>query len=66
MVQIELKSHVDKDNVQKIGSFSSGVHKHHSIASDRPRHIIKPPTMYGFEDLVSYALIINSEDLTTF
>ena len=66
VVQVELESHVDEDSVQETGSSSSGVHEHHSIASDRPRRTIKPPTRYGFEDLVSYALITSSGDPTTF
>ncbi|KAL6333028.1 hypothetical protein AAG906_020048 [Vitis piasezkii] len=33
---------------------------------DRPRRTIKPPIRYGFEDLVSYALITSSGDPTTF
>ena len=66
MVQVELESHVDDDSVQETGSSSFGVHEHHSIASDRPRRTIKPPTMYGFEDLVFYALITSSGDPTTF
>ena len=33
---------------------------------DRPKRIIKPPIRYGFEDLVSYALITSSGDSTTF
>ena len=33
---------------------------------DRPRRTIKPPIRYGFEDLVSYALITSSGDSTTF
>ena len=66
VVQVELKTHVDDDSVQEIGSSSFGVYEHHSIASDRPRRTIKPPTRYGFENLVSYALITSSGDPTTF
>ena len=66
VVQVELESHVDEDSVQETGSSSSGIHEHHSIASNRPRRTIKPPTRYGFEDLVSYAFITSSGDPTTF
>ena len=66
MVQVELESHVDEDDVQKTRSSSFGVHEHHSIALDRPRRIIKSPTRYAFEDLVFYALITSSKDPTTF
>ena len=66
VVQVELKSHVDEDNVQETRSSSFGVHKYHSIVSDRPRCTIKPPTRYGFKDLVSYALITSSRDPTIF
>ncbi|KAL6327919.1 hypothetical protein AAG906_027330 [Vitis piasezkii] len=48
------------------GKSSSEDQQHHSIAIDRSRHTIKPPTRYGFEDLVSYALITSSGDPTTF
>ena len=66
MVQVELESHVDDDSVQETRSSSFGVHEHHSIASDRPRRTIEPPTRYGFEDLVSYALITSKGDPTPF
>src|SRR4051812_6802321 len=36
------------------------------MASGRPRRTIKPPDRYGFEDLVSYALITSSGDPSTF
>ena len=56
---IELEHYNSGDNVQV-------EHEHYNIASDRPRRTIKPPTKYDFEDLVSYALITNSGDPTTF
>ncbi|KAL6315051.1 hypothetical protein AAG906_030898 [Vitis piasezkii] len=40
--------------------------RHHSIDIDKHRCTIKPPTRYGFEDLVSYTLITSSGDPTTF
>uniref|UniRef100_A0A2N9FQZ7 Integrase catalytic domain-containing protein n=1 Tax=Fagus sylvatica TaxID=28930 RepID=A0A2N9FQZ7_FAGSY len=33
---------------------------------DRPKHNKRPPVRYGFEDLVSYALLTSSEDPSTF
>ncbi|KAL6319820.1 hypothetical protein AAG906_036883 [Vitis piasezkii] len=51
---------------ENAGRSSSEDQQHHSIAIDRHRHTIKPPTRYGFEDLVSYALITSSGDPTTF
>ena len=64
--QVEFETHVKEDSVQKTRDYSFGDHEHHSIASDRPRRTIKPPTRYDFEDLVSYALITNNRDPTTF
>ncbi|RVW71367.1 Retrovirus-related Pol polyprotein from transposon TNT 1-94 [Vitis vinifera] len=40
--------------------------QHHNIATDKHRCTVKPPTRYGFKDLVSYALITSSGDRTTF
>uniref|UniRef100_A0A2N9FEH3 CCHC-type domain-containing protein n=1 Tax=Fagus sylvatica TaxID=28930 RepID=A0A2N9FEH3_FAGSY len=37
-----------------------------SIRSDRPKRNKRPPVRYGFEDLVSYALLTSSEDPSTF
>jgi hypothetical protein len=42
------------------------VKEHHTIAIDKPRRIIRPLTRYGFEDMISYALVISSRDPTTF
>uniref|UniRef100_A0A2N9IB18 CCHC-type domain-containing protein n=1 Tax=Fagus sylvatica TaxID=28930 RepID=A0A2N9IB18_FAGSY len=37
-----------------------------STRSDRPKRNRRPPVRYGFEDLVSYALLTSSEDPSTF
>uniref|UniRef100_A0A2N9GSE2 CCHC-type domain-containing protein n=1 Tax=Fagus sylvatica TaxID=28930 RepID=A0A2N9GSE2_FAGSY len=37
-----------------------------STRSDRPKRNKRPPVRYGFEDLVSYALLTSSEDPSTF
>uniref|UniRef100_A0A2N9FA36 CCHC-type domain-containing protein n=1 Tax=Fagus sylvatica TaxID=28930 RepID=A0A2N9FA36_FAGSY len=37
-----------------------------STRSDRPKCNKRPPVRYGFEDLVSYALLTSSEDPSTF
>ena len=33
---------------------------------ERPKHNIRPPVRYGFEDLASYCLVISSGDPSTF
>ena len=66
MVQVELETSVQKNTFQGIETSTSGIEQHHNIATDRPGRTIKPPTRYGFEDMISYALGISSEDHTTF
>ena len=63
---MELETHDTEDHAWNAGKSSSEDQQHHSITMDRPRRTIKPPIMYGFEDLVSYALITSSGDPTTF
>ena len=63
---MELETHDIENHAHNAGNFSSEDQQHHSIAIDRHRRTIKPPTRYGFEDLVSYALITSSGDPTTF
>ena len=62
---MELETHDIEDHARNVGKFSSEDQQHHSIAIDRSRRTIKPPTRYGFEDLVSYVLITSSGDPTT-
>ena len=38
----------------------------HNMISKRPKHNIRPLVRYGFEDLASYYLVINSGDPSTF
>jgi hypothetical protein len=57
---------VQENASQGTKASSSRVKEHHTIAIDRPRRIIRPPTRYNFEDIVSYALVISSGDPTTF
>ena len=66
VVQVELETPVQENTSQGTETSTSGVEQHHSIATDRPRRTIRPPTKYSFEDMVSYALVISSEDPTTF
>ena len=66
VVQVELETPVPENNFQGTETYTSGIEQHHSVAIDRPRRTIRPPIMYGFEDMVSYALIISSEYPTTF
>ena len=63
---MELETHVQENTSQGIETFTSGVKQLHSIATNRPRHTIRPLIRYCFEDMVSYALVISSEDSTTF
>jgi len=63
---MELETHDREFSAQNAGSSSLEDQKHDSIATNKPRRIIRPPTRYGFENLVSYALITSSEDRTTF
>jgi hypothetical protein len=66
MVQVELETPVQENTSQGTETSTSGIEQHHSIATDRPRRTIRPPIRYGFEDMVSYALVISSGDPTTF
>ena len=63
---MELETHDIEDRARNAGNSSSKYQQHHSITTNRHRRTIKPPTRYGFEDLVSYALITSSRDPTTF
>ena len=63
---MELETLVQDNTSQGIETSTSGVEQHHSIATERPRHTIRPPIKYDFEDMVSYALVISSGDPTTF
>jgi len=63
---MELETHDREFSAQNAGSSSLEDQKHDSITTNKPRRIIRPPTRYGFENLVSYALITSSEDRTTF
>ena len=63
---MELKTHDIEDYARNVGKSSSEDQQHHSIAINRHRRTIRPPTGYGFEDLVSYALITSNGDPTTF
>jgi hypothetical protein len=40
--------------------------EHDSTRLDRPKRNKRPPIRYGFEDLVSYTLLISSEDSSIF
>jgi hypothetical protein len=66
MVHVELETPVQENTSQGIETSTSRIEQHHSIATDRPRHTIRPLIRYGFEDMVSYALVISSGDPTTF
>jgi hypothetical protein len=66
VVQVELETLMQENTSQGTEASTSGVKEHHTIATDRPRHTIRPPTRYGFEDMIFYALVISSADPTTF
>ena len=63
---MELETHDIADHARNAGKSSSEDQQHHNITMDRPRRTIKPSIMYGFEDLVSYALITSIRDPITF
>ena len=66
VVQVELETLVQENTSQGSETSTSGIEQHHSIVTDRPRRTIRPPTRYGFEDMISYALVISNDDPTTF
>ena len=57
---------MQENTSQSTETSTSRIEQHHSIATDRPKCTIRPPIRYGFEDMVSYALVISSGDPTTF
>ena len=66
VVQVELEIHNVKDDTQNAKRASAKYHQPYSIATGRDKHTLKSPTRYGFENLVSYALITSSGDPTNF
>ena len=63
---MELETHNAKDDTQNVERASKKYQQPYSIATGKGKRTIKPPTMYGFEDLVSYALITSCKDPTNF
>ena len=66
VVLVELETHNAKDGTQNVEIASTKDQQPYSIATCKDKRTMKPPTKYGFEDLVSYALITSSRDLTNF
>src|SRR3954464_420669 len=66
VVQVELEAQERDDTAHEIEGPNSERVEHRGIATNRPRRTIRPPDRYGFEDLVSYALITSSGDPSTF
>ena len=66
MVQVELETHNAKNGTHNAEKSSTKDQQPYSIATCRDKRTIKLPTKYGFEDLVSYALITSSGDPTNF
>ena len=64
--QVEVENPVQENTSQGTEVFTSRVKEYHTIATDKPRRTIRPPTRYSFEDIVSYALVISNKDPTTF
>uniref|UniRef100_A0A2N9HC61 Integrase catalytic domain-containing protein n=1 Tax=Fagus sylvatica TaxID=28930 RepID=A0A2N9HC61_FAGSY len=62
IVQVELDELESQSNEEP----HSNDQEQDSTRSDRPKRNKRPPVRYGFEDLVSYALLTGSEDLSTF
>jgi hypothetical protein len=63
---VELETLVQENTSQGIETSTSGIEQHHSIAIDRHKCTIRPPIRYGFEDIVSYAIVISRGDPITF
>jgi hypothetical protein len=61
-VQVEL----DEVESQSDEEPHSNDQEQDSIRSNRPKRNKRPPVRYGFEDLISYALLTSSEDPSTF
>ena len=61
-VQVEL----DELESQSDEEPHSNDQEQNSTRLDRPKRNKRPPVRYGFKDLVSYALLISSEDPSTF
>ena len=61
-VQVELDELKSQSNKEPL----SNDKKQDSTRSDRPKRNKRPPIRYGFKDLVSYALLTNSEDPSIF
>ena len=66
VVQVELETHNAKDDTQNAERASTKYQQPYSTFTCRDKHTIKPPTKYGFEDLVSYALMTSSGDPINF
>ena len=63
---MELETHNANDGTHNAERASTKYQQPYSIATGRDKCTIKPPTRYGFEDLVSYILITSSGDPTNF
>lgn len=65
-VHVELDTHIKKEIIDNSRSYRLEDHQHDNIVLGRPRHIIKPPIKYIFEDMVFHILITSNRDSTTF
>jgi hypothetical protein len=63
---VELETSVQENTYWGTDPSTLSTKEKHTIATNRPRRTIRPPNRYGFEAMASYALVINSEDPTTF
>ena len=62
MVQVEFDELESQTNEEP----HSNDQEQDSTKSDRPKRNIRPPVRYGFEDVVSYAVLTNGKDPYTF
>jgi hypothetical protein len=65
-MHLELETPVHEYISLGIETSTSRVKEHHTIATDRPRHIITPPARYDYEDLVFMHLSLATEILLLF
>jgi len=63
---VELETHVQETISQDTKTSTSEVEEQQIIATYRPKRTIRPPARCCFEDMASFALVINNRDPTTF
>ena len=71
IVQVNLEPQVlDNERAEssssKPSSSTSGKEQHYSLVRDREKRTIKPPSIFEYEDLASFALLISNGDPSNF